>query len=256
MGRRRVVAVAMGCIALGGVGAGALPAGAQAGPDLPAGPADRVCATAFPPGAFGGFLPAHKASPGEPVSVEVRWNAKEFSAANVELVSCVSQDGNLVGAAASRVAGVANDGGQRVAFVVPDGAKAGTNVCQRTAVAGAGVGGAPNLFRTDAVCYSVTAANASRVETPLGASEVKPTEVVPAATREVAGPSVVAGKTESRPAAAVSPASTPAPAPQAAAAPEALPRTGSAERVLLVSAGLLICAGGFAAMFGVRRAAG
>lgn len=237
-----VVGLIMGSALVGG-GMGS--AAAETAPDLSAAlAADQACHAVFTASAFEGFSPSKRAGAGEPVGVDITWQQGNFSGQALQVVGCVSQNGKLVDRLATRLGGVENDGSHRRAFVVPADAGPGATVCHRAAVVGETPAGAPNVFRTGPTCYEVTA------EPTPSSSGSKLSEIKTVPGSEVKdSPAMVAGKTETR-----APDAAPASAEMTTPAiPAALPRTGSAERMLVFAAGVFICLGGFAAMFGARR---
>jgi hypothetical protein len=242
------LAVAFGFAAAGG---------AQTVPDLDVGqPPKDLCGVVFAPGAFEGFLPKAEVAAGEPISIAVEWAPSNVTADKVDLLGCVSVDGQPAEGLATLGRKVENDGEHHLSFLLPDDLGLGAKVCERSAV----IGPNADITRTPATCFSVASAKQEVAASPparqsAAAAPAKPVTApapapapAPAESKNVkpaAGPAVpqVAGATEERPAAQ-------------AEAPDTLARTGSGSRPLGALAGIVIVFGGLAVALGGPRLAG
>ena len=229
--------------------------GAQTVPDLDLGQAPKdLCHAVFAAGAFEGFLPKGEVAAGEPISVAVEWQPSNVTADKVDLLGCMSVDGQPADGLATLGRTIDNDGEHHLSFLLPDNVGLGAKVCERSAV----IGPHADITRTPATCFAVASAKTEPAVTPQArqtaaapapaqpkAAPAEP-KAAPAETKEVkpaAGPAapVVAGATEER---------TPA-----AAAPDTLARTGSGSRPLGTLAGMAIILGGLAVALGGPRVA-
>jgi hypothetical protein len=230
--------------------------GAQTVSDLDLGQAPKdLCRAVFAAGSFEGFLPKGEVAAGEPISVAVEWQPSNVAADKVDLLGCMSVDGQPADGLATLGRRIDNDGEHHLSFLLPDDVGLGAKVCERSAV----IGPKADITRTPATCFAV--ASAKEAATPearqsAAAAPAKPApsepkaapaeaKAAPAEPKEVkpaAGPAppVVAGATEER-------------AP--AAAPDALARTGSGSRPLGTLAGVTIILGGLAVAMGGPRVA-
>ena len=204
--------------------------GAQSLPDLDLSQSPtELCSTVFSPGAFQGFLPKGEVAAGEPISITVEWQKSNVAADKVDLLGCVTVDGQPAKGLATLGRKVDNDGEHHLSFLLPSDLRLGAKVCERSAV----IGPRADITRTPATCYAVAsapeevAAPATPEPREAAAAPASTPAVVPAAPKAapadtkktVAGPAApeVAGATEER-------------EPAAAAAPTTLARTGSGSR--------------------------
>lgn len=250
---------------------GAAPAGAQTIPSIDlGGDVVKACGAAFGAGAFAGFASKGQLAAGEPISVGLSWDRSALTAEKVDVLNCVSVDGVVAPAMSGVDEGVANRGSHRYSFTLPRDTRLGTKVCERSAVLGPEEATGRVAERLVASCYTVVAADAKTAvsgrmgpEAPLpspqpkaapapapaGAPVMSPAAPAPKPAPEAAAPAaddaLVAGKTETRPAAGGTAA--------AADASPALPRTGVASRLLAAGAGLLFLLGGLGVAFGTGR---
>lgn len=226
--------------------------GAQTIPDLDLEQAPKdLCHGVFAAGAFEGFLPEGEVAAGEPISVAVEWQPSNVTADKVDLLGCMTVDGQPADSVATLGRQVANDGEHHLSFLLPDDIGLGAKVCERSAV----IGPKADITRTPATCFAVASAKDGQpvapparqaaAATPAKPAPATPAEAnaAPAPTKEVTpavGPAapVVAGATEEK-------------AP--AAAPDTLARTGSGSRPLGALAGLAIALGGLAVAVGGPR---
>jgi len=189
--------------------------------------------------------------PGGPVSVDVVWGSGWESAGTVEVLGCTALDGTFVDRLSTRVPRADNNGRFVHTFTVPAEAAPGARLCQQGAVIGLSATRQPQIERVDARCFTVAAPDPAAVPPAPMAAATNPTTTS------------TTGHGESRTAAAVS---EPEPGPAAAAPPEApapvqaqapaasnLPRTGAADRLTTVAAGLLLVLGGGAIALGRSR---
>ena len=251
--RRKAAGVlcALGAVVLtvGTFGAG--PAGAADEERIPAiGPstsATDACAGSFTGGAFDKAASEGSVAPGQAVAVDVTWRPA-WHTDKVDVLGCVAANGHFVAGTIER--GVDNSGLWVHKFAVPENAANDATVCAAAVVIGPAASGAPEAERTDADCFTVTAA-AVKAEPAPAAANPGPAETVGKATTtpttRAASPaaSPAAPPASTRSAAA---APTPAmPATSAAAAPTTqLPHTGARERMLVLLAGVLLIIGGWA----------
>jgi hypothetical protein len=220
--------------------------GAQTVPDLDLGQAPKdLCRTVFAAGAFEGFLPKGEVAAGEPISIAVEWQPGNVTAEKVDLLGCMSVDGQPADGLATLGRQVDNDGEHHLSFLLPDDVGLGAKVCERSAV----IGPKADITRTPATCFAVASAKEEAAASPparqAAAAPATPAKAkaAPADTiKPAAGPAapVVAGATEER-------------AP--AAAPDTLARTGSVSRPLGALAGIAIVLGGLAVAVGGPRLA-
>jgi hypothetical protein len=235
-------------VTFGFAGAG----GAQT-PDLDLGqPPKDLCGAVFAPGAFEGFSPKGEVAAGEPISIAVEWQPSNVAADKVDLLGCVTVDGQPAEGLATLGRKVDNDGAHHLSFLLPDDVGLGAKVCERSAV----IGSNADITRTPATCFTVASAKtgvAAPAASPparqsAAAAPAQPvTSPAPAAAesknvKPAAGPAapVVAGATEEK-------------SPAGAAAPDTLARTGSGSRPVGALAGIVIVLGGVAVALGGPR---
>jgi hypothetical protein len=227
---------------------------AQTVPDLDLGQAPKdLCRAIFAAGAFEGFLPKGEVAAGEPVSIAVEWQPSNVATDKVDLLGCMSVDGQLADGLATLGRQVDNDGEHHLSFLLPDDVGLGAKVCERSAV----IGPKADITRTPATCFAVASAKEEQAAPPARQAAAAPAEpkaapaepkaapaapkAAPAEVKPAAGPAapVVAGATEEK---------------AAAAAPDdALARTGSGSRPLGALAGIAIVLGGLAVALGGPR---
>jgi hypothetical protein len=225
--------------------------GAQTVPDLDLGQAPKdLCRTVFAAGAFEGFLPEGEVAAGEPISVAVEWQPSNVTAEKVDLLGCMSVDGQPADGLSTLGRQVANDGEHHLSFLLPDDVALGAKVCERSAV----IGPKADITRTPATCFAVASANEGEVAAaPPSRQEAAAAPAKPAPAESKAAPAAPDVKPAAGPAAPVVAGATEEKA--SAAAPDTLARTGSGSRPLGALAGLVIVLGGLAVAVGGPRVA-
>jgi len=214
--------------------------------------ATDACAASFAATAFDKSASEGTVAPGQAVAVDVTWRPAWHPGDSVDVLGCVAANGHFVGGTVER--GVANNGLWVHKFAVPSDAANDVRVCQAAIVIGPGAGGAPQAERSDADCFTVAAAAVKAEPAPAAANPA------PAASvgKETATPAAPATSPPARGAASAEEAAPVNSTPRvAAAAPKPpatqLPHTGARERALVLLAGILLIAGGWA--FGAGRSA-
>jgi LPXTG-motif cell wall-anchored protein len=236
----------LGAVLLTAGAVGAVPAGAATEEErIPAiynTPAPEACAASFPAGAFDKAASEATVAPGQPVAVDVTWRPAWHSGDNVDVLGCIAANGRFVEGTVER--GVANNGSWVHKFAVPANAANDVRVCHAAMVIGPGAGDAPQAERTDADCFTVAAAAVKAAPAPAAANPA-PAGDVGKETVTPAAPAAAAAKAAPRVAAEAA-------APKAPAT--SLPHTGARDRTLVLLAGILLIAGGWAFGLGRRSA--
>ena len=224
--------------------------GAQTVPDLDLGQAPKdLCRTVFAAGAFEGFLPEGEVAAGEPISVAVEWQPSNVTAEKVDLLGCMSVDGQPADGLSTLGRQVANDGEHHLSFLLPDDVALGAKVCERSAV----IGPKADITRTPATCFAVASTKDGLAAAPPARQEAAAAPAKPAPAESKAAPAAPEVKPAAGPAAPVVAGATEEKA--SAAAPDTLARTGSGSRPLGALAGLVIVLGGLAVAVGGPRVA-
>ena len=225
--------------------------GAQTIPDLDLDQAPKdLCHGVFAAGAFEGFLPEGEVAAGEPISVAVEWQPSNVTADKVDLLGCMTVDGQPADSVATLGRQVANDGEHHLSFLLPDDIGLGAKVCERSAV----IGPKADITRTPATCFAVASAKDDQAAAaPPARQEAAAAPAKPAPAESKAAPAAPEVKPAAGPAAPAVAGATEEKAP--AAAPDTLARTGSGSRPLGALAGLAIALGGLAVAVGGPRVA-
>ena len=226
--------------------------------------AAEACEVVFGADAFEKAPSEGEVAPGEAVSVDVTWGTGWQKGSTVEVLGCTAVDGEFSEELSTRIRKVKNDGLFVHEFTVPKTVAKGAVLCERAIVIGLSAAGSAKAERLDADCFTVSGAAkpvadakpAPEVAGPSKTVSPKPAEKTEAAASKPA---------DAKPAAKTEPAAAPKPAPAAAktpvvagetetkpaaAADATLARTGPANGMLAVAAGLMFMLGGCAVAFG------
>lgn len=249
-----VTLVVMAMVALtGGWARGAEGDSPSGIPTVPAAAAAvDACRTVFGPEPFGATPSEGIVSPGDPLSIDVTWGGGWKPGQTLDLLSCTAVDGVFSEHLSVRTRAAEDDGVFVHDFRVPSDAPDGATVCQRAVVIGQAPAGAPKAERLEPSCFTVNsdAASPPRSTTP-DASANGASPITGKGARGAAG----------SPAASSAPSSPPAHASgseherkghSAVPAPPTsdLARTGPAQRILFLVAGVLLLMGGWAVAVG------
>lgn len=182
-------------------------------------------------------------SPTELISFNLTWGAGWKRDATVEVLGCTAVDGAFSGDLSTRNREVQNDGLLVHEFNVPAALPDGARICERAVVIGQSTTGTPKAERLEPECFTVAGGRevtsapsvaAPRGDPGSGGAGSRALAGSPAPTAKRRDPVAVSGEGAPQ-----------APGTAPAAGSAGLASTGSGDRLLVATAGLLLLLGGW-----------